>query len=189
MPIGNKEKLNFTQGWKPPKKKFSLHSSMAHFSLWLGVHLLLALPGGLSSGVSSAPCNIKVPHTALPHAMLRCTSSVLAWHPSSSPQVTWPRLGQLILPTCSQQPQLSQLPIPFLALLLFLQQAHFQKALLQWKEHSPALQSRLSTAGTKHRQELNNISWVKSGEYMWQGTAGDGCLLGTGQIKPKLFSR
>lgn len=44
-------------------------------------HFLLVLPGGLRSGVPSASCSTKLPHTALSCAMLRCTTSTLTpWH-------------------------------------------------------------------------------------------------------------
>lgn len=120
MPIDNKEKLNFTHGWKSPKKKYSLHRSMANISLWLGAHQNTSsqLPQVVWALVSLQ--NPAVPSSHIQHCPIPCSDvPPQPWHTGiTSQQSSTGHLATCRAADSPHVPQLSQLPIPFLVLFL-----------------------------------------------------------------------
>lgn len=157
-----------------------LHSSTAHFLICLGApqnsppwfSQVLWGPGPLLAHIPMTPCGTKLPRTSSACATCRCTASTLTprryllaflymsrshvWGSCYSPHPPDSlRSPGCLSHSCFCSPCCSSHAC--------------KKALLWWRECSPALQSRLSAACTKHRQELKDIIWVKPG---WTYVAG-----------------
>lgn len=118
MPIGSKDKLNFIHGWKSPERKCSFFTALWRISCSVRGHLrtfswFSQVVWGLGSLLAHIPQHPAVPNSHTHHAQrYRFNPEAPALPLSVSPHVPQPHVGDLSLPTCSQQPLLSWLPLP-----------------------------------------------------------------------------
>lgn len=125
-------------------------SSPGWFEVWCSFNTLQdQAPTG-----SIAPCHAQMYHLNL---------DTLALHSSSSPQVTWPQVGQLKLPICSQKPLPAAYPIPGFAPLsvadtLSKSPSPVKGALTSTSEQ--ALHSRHQAQERAKQHQLSEVRWI-----------------------------